>query len=72
MGMLDSFRINCKNCGSEIEFQSKSGPCQLNDYTIGDIAPSVAGDLDGQAASCPKCDTVVVLHTQIMIYPEWR
>ncbi len=34
MGMYDSVMVNCPKCGEEHEFQSKSGECLLDVYTL--------------------------------------
>lgn len=34
MGMYDSVMVKCPKCGKENEFQSKSGECLLNVYTL--------------------------------------
>jgi hypothetical protein len=34
MGMYDSVIVNCIDCGNQIEFQSKSGECILETFTL--------------------------------------
>lgn len=36
MGMFDTFRDDCPNCGKLIDIQSKLGDCLLNYYKPGD------------------------------------
>ena len=34
MGMYDSVIVNCPNCNEEHQFQTKSGQCLLDVYTL--------------------------------------
>lgn len=36
MGMFDTIYVNCPNCGEQNEFQTKSGQCTLECYTLED------------------------------------
>lgn len=36
MGMFDTFRASCPNCGKEVYVQSKLGDCALDYYQPGD------------------------------------
>lgn len=54
MGMFDSVIAPCPKCGSEVEFQSKAGECELRRYHISSVPPEIANDLSGEVASC-KC-----------------
>ena len=70
MGMFDSLYIECQ-CGERLEFQSKRGPCQCNEYTLGDCPSAVAGDLMGESQRC-KCGRVATLRGAVVLVPEWR
>lgn len=67
MGMFDSLYVICPECGENIEFQSKSGNCNLEAYNIYNCDPRVAVDLDGESASCDHCGYIATLHVQSMI-----
>lgn len=34
MGMYDTVLVNCPNCNEEHQFQTKSGQCSLDVYTL--------------------------------------
>ena len=57
MGMFDTLRFNCRNCGEELDEQSKSGECMLNNYTIENCPASILADLNGTIVTCNKCQT---------------
>ncbi len=61
MGMFDRLNVACPECFCQVEFQSKAGPCTLADYTLTDVDPGVAGDLDGDSETCEKCGATVYL-----------
>lgn len=69
MGMYDKVWINCLNCGAQVEFQSKAGPCNLNEYDIRDVPSTIAGDLDGEVEECHICNFKVQIYTQCIIQP---
>ena len=52
MGMYDCIYVECPDCGREIEFQSKAGECSCTSYTIHDVPPEIAGDINGKYAQC--------------------
>ena len=54
MGMFDSVIAFCPKCGTELEFQSKAGPCLLRNYNINSIPPNIAEDINGDILTC-KC-----------------
>lgn len=60
MGTFDRVWVPCPNCGKPTEFQSKSGPCTLADYTTDDCPPDVLKGLDG-SATCEACGEGVFL-----------
>ena len=62
MGMFDSLYVECPECCTQVEFQSKSGECILARYTPDNIPLKILTDLDGQSRSCPKCGRGVFLH----------
>lgn len=54
MGMFDSVMVNCPKCGHEHEFQSKSGECILDVYTLDDCPNNVMVDVNRHSPY--KCD----------------
>lgn len=57
MGMFDRVMAECPNCGEAIEFQSKSGPCSLADYSVNDAPDEVMEGVVGDVETCPKCQS---------------
>lgn len=61
MGMFDTVQVDCPNCGHELDFQSKAGPCILATYTPNNVPIEIALDLHEEYKWCPKCDEVITL-----------
>lgn len=61
MGMFDSVWATCPNCKNAVEFQSKAGECELNDYSMRSVPPEIARDLIRDSNTCSKCGIVVRL-----------
>ncbi len=55
MGMFDTVRFTCPQCGGEIRMQSKGGPCILATFDAEDCHPGVAADLDDDV-TCAGCN----------------
>jgi len=68
MGMFDSLYVSCKKCDNQIEFQSKVGECNLEKYTIANVPPEIAIDLNGQIQTCEKCDYPNKLIVQVATF----
>ena len=57
MGLYDSVMVKCPNCGTENEFQSKSGDCLLEDYTLENCPDDVLENVNRHAPiDCIVCD----------------
>lgn len=54
MGMYDSVMVKCPKCGEEHEFQSKSGDCFLDVYTLENCPDDVMANVN-RHSPC-KCD----------------
>ena len=67
MGMFDAVIVRCPACNEAIEFQSKAGPCRLNDYSIEAVPVDIAIDLSGEAQ---ECDCGVTLKIFAPVAPE--
>jgi NMD protein affecting ribosome stability and mRNA decay len=61
MGMFDSVYVRCPDCGTSIEFQSKSGDCICASYTLDDVPSDVVCGLHGDSEMCPECGREVEL-----------
>lgn len=55
MGMFDRVSARCPNCNEIIEWQSKAGDCNLDDYSIESVPVEIAADIDGEYTSCDNC-----------------
>ncbi len=59
MGMFDTVRVPCPNCGERKEFQSKSGPCILATHDLETCPANILADVNRHApATCHNCGTV--------------
>ena len=57
MGMFDSVWVKCPKCGTENEFQSKSGLCILEDYTLENCPEDVFVNINRYAPiTCGRCN----------------
>ncbi len=57
MGMFDSVMVKCPNCGKENEFQSKSGDCLLELYTLEDCPDNVMVNVNRHSPCECGCGT---------------
>jgi hypothetical protein len=58
MGCFDTVLVPCPECGEEVGFQSKSGPCELAVFPLNHCPPSVMKDVNRHSPHrCPKCAT---------------
>lgn len=63
MGMYDSVMVNCPQCGKEHEFQSKSGECLLDVYTLKNCPDDVIANVN-RHSPC-KCDCGIEFEVDI-------
>lgn len=73
MGMFDRVVINCKNCNTEIELQSKAGDCQLDTYYLRDNIPEeIVNSIlkESKIVVCPQCEEVMRLRKSYRPYLE--
>lgn len=61
MGMFDSLYVKCPKCGKEVEFQSKSGRCCMDNYNKNNLRPEVAVGINGDIVECEFCQTNIKL-----------
>ena len=58
MGCYDTVIVKCPECGEEIDFQSKSGPCLLRVYSFEDCPADVMLDINRHSpVTCYTCKT---------------
>jgi len=57
MGLFDSFFVECPECNNELEFQSKSGECCLNNYNQKNLSTKVAIGINGDIVRCQFCNS---------------
>lgn len=61
MGCFDSVRVKCPSCGHDVEFQSKSGPCVLDSFTLEDAPEVVLEDVNRHSPIECKCGEKLVV-----------
>lgn len=58
MGMYDTVLVRCPACATPAEFQTKSGPCMLDTFTLAEAPDDVLEGVNRHApATCAKCGT---------------
>ena len=57
MGCYNTIRIECPNCRTLVEMQSKGGSCRLKVYDGCHVPVADALALDGQRVTCPGCNS---------------
>lgn len=55
MGMFDTVRFECPNCGTVIEEQSKAGDLNCDEFPATAVPAAIAASLDGEVVSCSQC-----------------
>lgn len=70
MGLYDSVIFRCPGCGEEIEFQSKSGRCELSRFDADDVyvPMAIAADLHENTAVCAGCGEL--LRARYVVAPD--
>lgn len=64
MGLYDTVRIQCKECKTTTEFQSKAGCCSLNYYHPSNAPLEILADLQSRKLICSGCKNLLLLHVQ--------
>lgn len=68
MGMFDSLWTSCPRCHQPVEWQTKAGPCRMDNYGAHPepherTVPSwLLGAIDGERTKCPGCKAELVFH----------
>lgn len=56
MGMYDRVMVPCPKCGSKVEFQSKTGPCLLQEFELDKVPAEILEGINAcSPISCRKC-----------------
>lgn len=62
MGMFDTIIGICPECGSENEFQTKSGDCNLCVFNLNDVDEDTLEDVNRHNPSnCIGCDKIITV-----------
>lgn len=70
MGMYDSVLVPCPECGTEQEFQSKSGECILGVYNLNNCPTDVLMDINRHSPyKCGNCGVSYQVNLQIIATP---
>jgi endogenous inhibitor of DNA gyrase (YacG/DUF329 family) len=73
MGMYDSVYVQCPQCGTDLDFQSKAGECRGAIYTLQSAPIAVLSDVLGITEKCPKCGTFVTINGTLSTWLEtWK
>ena len=66
MGMYDTVHAKCPECGTESGFQSKGGPCLLEDYDFDEAPPRVILGATGWVNTCINCGTKYEITVEVI------
>lgn len=69
MGLFDTVLVPCPKCVRRVEFQSKGGPCDLGEYTLGNAPAEVLVDACGYVKKC-KCGYSFMLRPHVTVTIE--
>lgn len=67
MGMFDSVYVECPHCFGRNEHQSKSGECQLNEYTLDDAPAILIEDIANEQNYCEHCSKTYIIRARISV-----
>lgn len=59
MGMYNSIYVSCPKCDNLIEFQSKSGSCDMSSFDISKVPEQDLKGIIGDMRECDECGHVV-------------
>ena len=65
MGCFDTVIVKCPECKHEIEFQSKTGGCNMYEYSHNSVPIDVVPGIVGYPERCENCYREVILQTNI-------
>ena len=61
MSCFDTVRVRCI-CGTDVDFQSKGGACDLRVYPAHKVPVGVAAGCDADSVTCPTCGGIVSIN----------
>jgi len=73
MGMFDTVLVKCPKCGEEHEFQSKSGDCSLDVYTLENCPDDVLYNINRHSPYECECNNYLSVDTEtrkVLIEPK--
>ena len=59
MGMFDRVWVKCPKCGADNEFQTKSGECCLDNYTLEDCPVDALVDVNRHSPCLCECGCIL-------------
>lgn len=72
MGLYDTVRIPCPECGELYDAQSKGGPCHLDTFDMDDAPADVMMDVNRHAPYTCSCGTRFEVHTKFVVIAKTR
>ncbi len=66
MGMFDRVWVTCPQCDENVEFQSKAGICELENYDHTSVPPCIAESLYYKSEFCKQCGFEIKFHKPIL------
>jgi hypothetical protein len=73
MGCYETIMIPCPRCGERYPAQSKSGPCEMETYTLEEAPNDVVDDVNRHAPfRCDKCAAVFEVELTETRSETWR
>lgn len=60
MGVFNRILVTCPACGAEVEFQTKSGSCQMKSYPISSVPPREVEGILGESVIC-NCGHFIII-----------
>lgn len=70
MGVFDSIHVRCPACGANIEFQSKSGDCFLQNYSLFSAPADVIVGTSPEQCACGRVWRLVLPSVQPVLQEE--
>jgi hypothetical protein len=55
MGMYNVIHVPCPRCENDVEFQSKSGSCELKHFSITNCPDEEIAGIAGDIETCDSC-----------------
>ena len=70
MGLFDTVLVGCPECGHLTEAQSKSGPCNLDVFTLDEAPIDVMSDVNRHAPfTCGECGATFKVESTVVAQP---